>query len=60
MHHGKIIFIAYSDGSVEYRDRTTMEETLNDGDTNKVLHLSQIGFSYPEDDPCRPFSGFLN
>jgi len=49
---GKILFIAYSDGSVEYRDRVTMAETLNDNDLNRVWHLSQIGFSYPEDDPC--------
>jgi hypothetical protein len=52
MNHGKVVFFAYSDGSVEYRDRHTMEEVLNDGNLEKVWHLSQIGFSYPEDDPC--------
>lgn len=55
MNLGKVIFFAYNDGSVEYRDRTTMVETLNDGDLNRVWHLSQIGFTYAEDDPCTYF-----
>ncbi|KAI9644713.1 Mediator of RNA polymerase II transcription subunit 16 [Ciborinia camelliae] len=49
---GKIVCFAYSDSSVDYRDRTTMIETFNDGDLNRVFHLSQIGFSYTEDEPC--------
>lgn len=53
MNLGKVIFFAYSDGSVEYRDRTTMLETYNDNDLNRIWHLSQIGFSYGEDDPCK-------
>lgn len=53
MNLGKVIFFAYSDGSVEYRDRATMLETYNDNDLNRIWHLSQIGFSYGEDDPCK-------
>lgn len=53
MNLGKVIFIAYSDSSVDYRDRTTMAEIFNDGDLDRVWHLSQIGFSYKEDEPCR-------
>ncbi|ESZ94032.1 hypothetical protein SBOR_5610 [Sclerotinia borealis F-4128] len=49
---GKIVCFAYSDSSVEYRDRITMNETFNDGDLGRVSHLSQIGFSYTEDEPC--------
>ncbi len=52
MNLGKVLFLAYADGSVEYRDRLTMAETFNDGDLDRVWHLSQIGFSYPEDEPC--------
>jgi len=52
MNIGKVLFFAYSDGSVEYRDRLTMAETFNDGDLDRVWHLSQIGFSYPDDEPC--------
>ncbi|PQE11142.1 RNA polymerase ii mediator complex subunit sin4 protein [Rutstroemia sp. NJR-2017a BVV2] len=49
---GKVICFAYSDSSVDYRDRITMAETFNDGDLDRVVHLSQIGFSYTEDEPC--------
>jgi len=56
---GKVIFLAYADGSIEYRDRVTMAETFNDGDLDRVWHLSQIGFSYPDDDPCKS-SIFIN
>ncbi|KAG4032195.1 hypothetical protein MFRU_007g01070 [Monilinia fructicola] len=52
MYLGKIICFMYSDGSVDYRDRLTMNETFNDGDLDRVCHLSQIGFSYTEDEPC--------
>ena len=53
MNLGKVICFAYSDSSVEYRDRTTMAEIFNDGDLDRVWHLSQIGFSYTEDEPCK-------
>lgn len=52
MNLGKIIFLAYSDGSVEYRERMGFTKTFSDNDLNRVWHLSQIGFTYPEDDPC--------
>lgn len=50
---GKVVVFAYSDSSIEYRDRFTMLETYNDGDLNKIWHLSQIGFTYQEDEPCK-------
>lgn len=53
MNLGKVICFAYSDSSVDYRDRATMSETFNDGDLDRVWHLSQIGFSYAEDEPCK-------
>lgn len=53
MNLGKVIFFAYSDSSVDYRDRTTMAETFTDQDLDRVCHLSQIGFSYTEDEPCK-------
>jgi mediator of RNA polymerase II transcription subunit 16 len=52
MNIGKVLFLAYADGSIEYRDRLTMNETFHDGDLERVWHLSQIGFSYTEDEPC--------
>lgn len=53
MNIGKVLCFAYSDSSVEYRDRTTMAETLNDRNLDRVMHLSQIGFQYAEDEPCK-------
>lgn len=49
---GKIIFLAYSDGSVEYRERIGFIETFNDNDLNRVWHLSQIGYTYADGEPC--------
>jgi mediator of RNA polymerase II transcription subunit 16 len=50
---GRVLFFMYSDSSVEYRDRTTMAETFTDHDLDRVWHLSQIGFSYLEDESCQ-------
>ncbi|KAK0128828.1 mediator complex subunit [Cadophora gregata] len=52
MNTGRVIVVAYSDSSVEYRDRRNMLETFNDNNLDRVWHLSQIGFSYTEDEPC--------
>lgn len=52
MNTGRVIVFAYSDSSVEYRDRRNMLETFNDNNLDRVWHLSQIGFSYTEDEPC--------
>lgn len=60
MNLGKVIFFAYSDSSVDYRDRTTMAETFTDHDLSRVWHLSQIGFAYTEDEPCRLTAQVIN
>ncbi|KAK2624763.1 hypothetical protein QTJ16_005956 [Diplocarpon rosae] len=52
MNNGRVVVFAYSDSSMEYRDRMDMTETFNDGNLERVWHLSQIGFSYTEDEPC--------
>jgi hypothetical protein len=53
MNLGKIVSFAYSDGSIEYRDRVSMTEAFVDGDLDRVWHLAQIGFAYPDDEPCK-------
>ena len=54
MNFGMVLVLTYSDGSVEYRDRLTMQETFLDQDTfDKVWHISQLGFSYSQDEPCK-------
>ncbi|OBT52775.1 hypothetical protein VE04_06832 [Pseudogymnoascus sp. 24MN13] len=42
----RIICFGYSDGSVEYRDRTSLAELFTLGGLDKFSHISQIGFTY--------------
>ncbi|OBT45969.1 hypothetical protein VE00_03746 [Pseudogymnoascus sp. WSF 3629] len=42
----RIICFGYSDGSVEYRDRTSLAELFTQGGLDKFSHISQIGFTY--------------
>lgn len=42
---------AYSDGSIEYRDRKTFAETYNEINLEKFNHLTEIGFSFVEEEP---------
>ncbi len=55
MHLSKVVFFAYSDGSIEYRSRSTMLETYNESDLDRAMHLAQIGFTYADEEPCMPF-----
>ena len=48
----RILCFAYSDGSFEYRDRASLAETFTEGGPDRFIHLSQIGFSYEDDEPC--------
>jgi mediator of RNA polymerase II transcription subunit 16 len=41
----------YSDGTIEFRKRSTMETLLNDGDTDTVTSLFQAGFAFPHGEP---------
>ncbi|KFY19349.1 hypothetical protein V493_08002, partial [Pseudogymnoascus sp. VKM F-4281 (FW-2241)] len=42
----RILCVAYSDGSVEYRDRSSLAELYTLGGLDKFSHISQIGFTY--------------
>ncbi|KAM0626137.1 hypothetical protein ACHAPW_008456 [Verticillium nonalfalfae] len=52
IHFGKAVCIAFSDGSVEYRDRFTMQETYNELSLDRVMTLNQVGFTFAEGTPC--------
>ncbi|KAF3348908.1 GYF domain-containing protein mpd2 [Verticillium dahliae VDG2] len=52
IHFGKAVCIAFSDGSVEYRDRFTMQETYNELSLDRVMTLNQVGFTFSEGTPC--------
>ena len=50
---GKVICIAFSDGSVEYRDRHSMNEVYDEASLDRVMTLNQVGFTLAEDTPCK-------
>ena len=41
----------YSDGTVEFRRRSTMDILVNDGNTDTVTSLFQAGFAFPHGEP---------
>ncbi|KAI9737316.1 MAG: mediator complex subunit [Claussenomyces sp. TS43310] len=48
----RILCVSYSDGSIEYRDRSTLSELFMDGGLDSFSHISQLGFSFDDDEPC--------
>ena len=44
-----ILAIAFGDGSIEVRDRHTMEVVAPDNLVEQVSGLDQIGFEFPQD-----------
>lgn len=49
--HGRLICIGFSDGTIQYRDRITMDELHHEGQQNQIQILQQAGFHYGEDKP---------
>jgi mediator of RNA polymerase II transcription subunit 16 len=49
---GRVLCFAFSDGTVQYRDRFTMDELYTEQDTNSVMHPLQAGFRFDNDVPC--------
>ncbi|RYO79913.1 hypothetical protein DL766_003840 [Monosporascus sp. MC13-8B] len=43
--HGKVVCFTYSDGSVEHRDRLTMEELYTEVNLDRVSSILEAGFS---------------
>lgn len=57
---GKILVLAFADGTVEYRDRLTFEELYTTQELNKVQNLRQIGWTFADEGPCKyPYSRML-
>jgi mediator of RNA polymerase II transcription subunit 16, fungi type len=50
---GKAFCISFNDGTVEYRDRFTMNEIYSENSIDRVTSLRQIGFSLQDEMPCR-------
>ncbi|KAF7557671.1 hypothetical protein G7046_g5986 [Stylonectria norvegica] len=50
---GKTLVLAFSDGTVEYRDRFTFEQIYTTEDMNKVMNLRQAGWCFADEGPCQ-------
>lgn len=50
---GKAICVLYSDGSIEYRDRLTMQEIYNETNLDKIMVLNQAGYVFTDPAPCK-------
>ena len=51
MRLSTVLAIAFSDGSIETRDRITMELIRQDNVNEKVSSLGQVGFEFPTEGP---------
>ena len=52
MQFGKVLCFAFSDGTVQYRDRFTMNEIYHEQDMNRIMNPLQVGFQYEPETPC--------
>lgn len=52
-HFGKTLVLSYADGSVEYRDRKTLDEIDKEPSLERVMSLRQVGFTFEEELPCK-------
>ncbi|AEO65863.1 uncharacterized protein THITE_2143523 [Thermothielavioides terrestris NRRL 8126] len=49
---GRILCFAFSDGTVQFRDRFTMEELYREQNTDTISSPLQVGFQFINDTPC--------
>lgn len=49
---GKVVCFGFSDGTVQYRDRYTMDEIYNEPNTERIMNPTQVGFQFAEEKPC--------
>ncbi|KAH8884552.1 RNA polymerase II mediator complex subunit Sin4 [Thozetella sp. PMI_491] len=52
MQFGKVICFAFSDGTIQYRDRLTMDEIYNEHDVSRIISPHQVGFQFGDETPC--------
>ncbi|KAK4168613.1 hypothetical protein QBC43DRAFT_103265 [Cladorrhinum sp. PSN259] len=52
MQLGKVICFSFSDGTVQYRDRSTMNEMYNEENTDSIMSPHQAGFHFKNGTPC--------
>lgn len=54
MQLGQVVCFAFSDGTVQYRDRLTMDEIYNEPNIDRIMALNQVGFQFGEESPRMP------
>ncbi|KAK0703773.1 RNA polymerase II mediator complex subunit Sin4 [Lasiosphaeria miniovina] len=52
MQLGRVICFVFSDGTVQYRDRATMNEIYNEHNIACINSPVQVGFQFTNDTPC--------
>lgn len=52
INFGKVLVLAFADGSVEYRDRFTFAELYTTEETTRVMNLRQVGWAFADKGPC--------
>ena len=50
--HGKVVVLAYADGSIEYRDRWTLEELYTEPVQEKISVLRHAGYTFRKRQEC--------
>jgi mediator of RNA polymerase II transcription subunit 16 len=50
--YNMILAYSYSDGTIEFRKRSTMESILPDGNNDVLTSLPQVGFAFPHAEPA--------
>lgn len=53
MQFGRVICFAFSDGTVQYRDRFTMDEIYHVQDLHRITSPLQVGFHFEPETPCK-------
>lgn len=53
IHLGKVVCFAFSDGTMQYRDRTTMNEVYNELNLTSIMSPEQVGFQFTNETPCK-------
>ena len=46
------VSLAYSDGSIEFRDRNSWAVFKPDDRVDKVASMTHVGFAFPKAEPC--------
>ena len=54
IHLNTILIIAYADGVVDFRDRTSLQNIPLNERPDRVTSLFNIGFGFLDVQPCQP------